>query len=74
VIPIEIKSGKVGKLRSLHEFVNRCDHQYAVRMYAGKFEIQNQVTPAGKKFKLMNLPYYLGTQLPDYIDYFLSNY
>ena len=74
VIPIEIKSGKVGKLRSLHEFVNRCDHQYAVRMYAGKFEIQNQVTPAGKKFKLMNLPYYLGTQLPGYIDYFLSNY
>jgi penicillin-binding protein-related factor A (putative recombinase) len=35
VIPVEVKSGKTGKLRSLHQFMDRCPHLYVVRMYAG---------------------------------------
>src|SRR5690606_26447839 len=34
VVPIEIKSGPTGKLKSLHEFIERSNHNYAVRMYA----------------------------------------
>ncbi len=68
VIPIEVKSGKVGKLKSLHQFVERVDHPYAVRMYAGEFSIEHHQTPSRKKpFILMNLPYYMGTMIPDYI-------
>lgn len=75
VIPIEIKSGPTGKLKSLHEFIERADHHYAVRMYAGAFTIEEHSTPNDKKpYKLMNLPYYLGTKLPEYIDYFMGNY
>ncbi len=74
IIPIEIKSGKVGKLKSLHQFVARSPHPYAVRMYAGKFSIETHQLPDGKQFYLMNLPYFLTTYLPEYLDYFLKNY
>jgi len=70
VIPIEIKSGKIGKLKSLIQFVEMSDHPLAIRMYAGKLSIENHTTPKGKAFKLLNLPYYLGTQLPKYLKYF----
>lgn len=75
IIPIEIKSGKEGKLKSLHQFINRANHPYAIRMYSGKFTIENHITPMGKKrYLLMNLPYYLGTKLEDYISYFVTNH
>jgi predicted AAA+ superfamily ATPase len=61
LIPIEIKSGKVGKLRSLHQYIERAPHSYAVRMYAGEFSIEKHKTPGGQDFLLMNLPYYLTT-------------
>jgi predicted AAA+ superfamily ATPase len=67
IIPMEIKSGKQGTLRSLHQFVERSNHPYAVRMYAGKFSIENHTTPGGKQYKLMNLPYFLMRKLDDYL-------
>jgi predicted AAA+ superfamily ATPase len=67
IIPIEIKSGKQGTLRSLHQFVERSNHPYAVRMYAGKFSIENHTTPGGKQYKLMNLPYFLVSKIEDYL-------
>ncbi|MCB0540214.1 MAG: ATP-binding protein [Bacteroidetes bacterium] len=75
IIPIEIKSGATGSLKSLHEFVERSNHHYAIRIYGGVFSIEDHSTPNQKKaFKLLNLPYYLGTQLPHYIEYLVSNY
>jgi uncharacterized protein len=74
VIPIEIKSGSDGTLKSLHQFVEHCNHPYAVRMYAGKFGIVSTKTPGGKPYLLMNMPYYLGTKIPEYLAYFVDNY
>ena len=75
VIPIEIKSGPTGTLKSLHEFIERTNHDYAVRMYAGEFNIEAHKTPNNKKpYKLMNLPYYLSTKLPEYLAYFITNH
>lgn len=75
VIPIEIKSGKEGKLKSLHQFVEKAQHPYAVRMFAGEFKVEKHLTPIHKKpYLLMNLPYYLGSKLPEYISYFIKNY
>ncbi|MEA3495160.1 MAG: AAA family ATPase [Bacteroidota bacterium] len=74
IIPIEVKSGKQGKLRSLHQFVERSNHPYAIRLYAGKFKIENHKTPDGVPYLLMNLPYFLGTKIPEYINYFVENY
>ncbi|MDD2548699.1 MAG: AAA family ATPase [Bacteroidales bacterium] len=72
LIPIEIKSGKVGTLRSLHQFVERAPHPYAVRMYAGDFSIEQHTTPGGVEFYLMNLPYYLATYIDAYLAYFTN--
>ena len=74
VIPIEIKSGSTGSLKSLHQFMESVNHPYAVRIYAGEFEVQTAKTPNGVPYLLMNLPYYLGTLLPAYLNYFIKNY
>ena len=74
IIPIEVKSGKQGRLRSLHQFVERVNHPYAVRIYGGEFKIEKTKTPKGVSYFLMNLPYYLGTKIPEYIDCFVKNY
>jgi len=73
IIPIEIKSGATGTLRSLHQFVDLVIHPYAVRMYAGELKIEKLRTPRGKSYLLMNLPYYLGTKIPEYIAWFVDN-
>lgn len=74
VIPIEIKSGAKGTLKSLHQFMDRVNHPYAIRIYGEKFNIEESKTTSGTRFFLMNLPYYLGTQLPGYIEYFVKEY
>jgi predicted AAA+ superfamily ATPase len=72
IIPVEVKSGKQGKLRSLHQFMERTNHPYAIRLYAGTFSIENAKTPGGVPYLLMNLPYYLTSKLPEYIQYFMN--
>lgn len=72
LIPIEVKSGTTGRLRSLHQFINNADHNLAVRIYGGMFNIQKAETIAGKPFYLMNLPYYLTIQLKLYLEYFTT--
>lgn len=74
IIPVEIKSGSVGSLKSLHQFIEQTNHPYAVRIYAGEFGIEETKTPGGIPYLLMNLPYYLGTKIPEYINYFVKNY
>jgi predicted AAA+ superfamily ATPase len=75
IIPIEIKSGKEGKLKSLHQFIEQANHPYAIRMYAGDFKVEQHQTAIKKTpYLLMNLPYFLGTRLPEYINFFTTNY
>ena len=73
VIPIEVKSGKQGSLKSLHQFVERSEHPYAVRFYKGEFRIDHAKTPKGKSYLLINLPYYLGTLINNYVTYLIEN-
>jgi len=72
LIPVEVKAGKSGTLRSLHQFMDQCDHTYAVRLHAHSLAIVDVRTPAGKTFKLLNLPYFLAGQIHDYLDWFLK--
>lgn len=72
LIPIEIKSGKKGRLRSLHQFMDKCNHPYAVRLLANRFSVEKVKTPKGNPFLLLNLPYYLGTKIPQYIEWFIQ--
>ncbi|MCO6490143.1 MAG: ATP-binding protein [Phaeodactylibacter sp.] len=70
VVPIEVKSGESGTLRSLHQFMERCGHPYAIRLLANRFSVSEVQTAKGMPFLLMNLPYYLGARIPEYAAYF----
>ena len=72
VIPIEVKSGKSGKLKSLHLFMEKSDHPYAVRIYSGKSRIDPIKLPSGKEFYLYSMPYYLLPRLDEAIDRFIA--
>ncbi|MEA3451319.1 MAG: AAA family ATPase, partial [Bacteroidota bacterium] len=72
IIPIEIKAGKKGRLRSLHQFIDETNHHFAIRIYAGKFNIEETKTPKGTPYYLMNLPYFLTTKIFEYIDFFIK--
>lgn len=63
VIPIEVKSGDTGKLRSLHLFMDACKHKTAARIWQGRYHVDNLKTKNGKSFKLINVPFYLISQL-----------
>jgi predicted AAA+ superfamily ATPase len=72
VIPIEVKSGKAGKLKSLIQFMEKSNHPYAVRIYSGRSRIDQIKLPSGKIFFLHSMPYYLLSRLDEAIDQFIS--
>jgi len=69
-IPIEVKSGKSGSLKSLHSFLDRSENcDKAVRLYTGKYSVEKAVTPLGQKpYTLINLPLFLASKIPAYYD------
>lgn len=74
VIPIEVKSGKTGKLKSLFLFMEKSHHPYAIRVYSGKSRIDRIKLASGKKCYLYSIPYYLLSKLDDVIERFVSEY
>jgi predicted AAA+ superfamily ATPase len=58
VIPIEVKSGHNSKLKSLHLFMDEAPHDIAVRVWSQPFSVDEVTTQKGKKFRLINLPFY----------------
>ena len=71
IIPIEVKSGKEGTLKSLHSYMDIAPHNFAIRFYAEALNISDAKTQNGKQYKILNLPYYLGSQIEKYIDWFV---
>ena len=70
LVPIEVKSGSTGTLRSLALFMDMSPHNIAVRFYAGEILISTIITPGGKTVHLLNLPYYLVSQIEKYLEWF----
>ena len=68
LIPVEVKAGKVGQLRSLMQFMETENHDCAVRLYAGALQWDTVETPSGKKFRLLSLPYYLSSKILQYLE------
>jgi hypothetical protein len=71
VIPVEIKSGGIGKLRSLHSFMENSADTLAIRLCRGKPMIDEVKLPSGKKYSLLSLPNFLAAKLDDYIEQML---
>ena len=72
LIPIEVKSGATGTLKSLQVFMDRSPLHFAIRFYAGERRIDELQTKEGKPFYLLSLPYFLGARIESYIDWLIS--
>ena len=68
LVPVEVKSGKTGTLRSLHSFIDNSGCNTAVRLYSGEPGWQSSRTPAGNPYRLLNLPYFLASRIPEYLE------
>ena len=68
VVPIEVKAGSTGTLKSLHFFMAKKHHKLAVRCnldFPNKTNIDvKTVTGEQVKYPLLSLPFYLIEQLP----------
>lgn len=69
LIPVEVKAGTTGKLRSLNLFMDLAPHDLAVRISAGEIQITTITTQGGKTVHLLNLPYYLVSQIEKYLEW-----
>jgi predicted AAA+ superfamily ATPase len=58
IIPVEVKSGNNTHLRSLHLFMDEAPCDIAIRVWSQPFSIDEVTTQKGKKFRLINLPFY----------------
>lgn len=67
IIPLEVKAGVEGKLRSLHQFMFEKKGNLAVRLYAGELNQTkiNTRTPNGGviEYELLSVPFYLISEL-----------
>lgn len=68
MIPVEVKSGTCGKLRSLLQYIDVSKAKVAVRFYAGQIQLEEHQTKNGNSFKLLNLPYFLSGRLKEYLE------
>ncbi len=67
LIPVLVRSGEAGRLRSLHQFIDESPHPFAVRLYAGKPGIQQSLTLRNKKYYLLSLPYFLAGKIREHL-------
>ena len=69
LIPLEVKSGSHGRLRSLHQFVERTQSKLGARAYNSQLSIDQVKTPQGFDYQLLSIPLYGTGKLEDYIAY-----
>lgn len=67
LIPIEVKAGKTGSMKSLYIFMEESEADFAIRIYDGDTFTEQLQTPSGKYFTLLNLHLGLTTHLFDYL-------
>lgn len=72
IIPVEVKAGATGTLRSLLLLMDVLAHPFAIRLYAGKLKIDEIETPAGKIIHLLNLPYFFAGKINEYATWLIK--
>ena len=66
IIPVEVKSGSNGSIKSLHSYVIKKQAQRAIRISSGKPVVEQLTARQNKiehEFELINLPFYLLNQI-----------
>lgn len=73
LLPVEVKSGKDGTLKSLHQFVENSENPFAIRLYNQPYSLIETKTPSkgdtpGRCYKLLSLPLYCAGKITDYLE------
>ena len=67
IIPIEVKAGKTGRLKSLHYFIKEKKWSFAVRLNTDMPSLLQEIAQLPNEkplhYQLLSLPFYLGEQL-----------
>ena len=66
--PLEVKAGAQGRLRSLHQFVERAEHTLGIRALRNSFSVEEARTPSGYAYRLLNVPYYHVVHWKQYVE------
>jgi predicted AAA+ superfamily ATPase len=67
LIPIEVKSGSSGRLKSMHMFMETANAKLGIRLHSGFISKESILLSSGKTYQLLNLPYYLAGRIPEYL-------
>ena len=67
LIPVEVKSGKSGTLKSLHQFMISTSHDMAIRLYSGLLA-KEKITRDNKTYSLFSIPLYLQWRINDLLE------
>ena len=67
LLKVYLEKQKTGTMKSLHLFMDSSKSNLGIRLFRDKVSISEIQTPKGKHFRLLNLPYFLGGKLNDYI-------
>jgi len=67
LIPIEVKAGSSGSLKSMMIYMRESNSDLAIRIYDGEYSLQEITLDTGKKFRLLNLPLPLSCRILEYI-------
>jgi len=73
IIPIEVKSGSSGRLRSLHQFIDNANHDIAIRFGKCSYNVEEVKTIAGKPYTLVNVPYYAASQINQILEKYVRD-
>ncbi|MEZ4827691.1 MAG: AAA family ATPase [Bacteroidia bacterium] len=69
LVPVEVKAGPQGRLRSLQEYMDLTPHNLAIRLLSNMHSVETVHTRRGKDFRLLNLPYFMASQLDRWIEW-----
>ena len=58
IVPIEVKSGHNAKIKSMHLFMEAAKHDFAIRFWNNPMQKDIIELQSGKKYTLLNLPFY----------------
>ena len=67
IVPVEVKSGKAGSLKSLHQFLWRAKRSVGIRVHAGPMRDETlsvQMPDGPLNYRLVSLPLYLAEHVP----------
>jgi len=68
LVPIEVKPGKTGHLKSLHQFMKDSSSAVAVRFHSGNLYNQEIQRRDGPSFRLISLPFYMVHRLEAFLE------